>query len=299
MRRNLTENYQSLRYELDGAVLLLTLDRKDRRNAWSADLETEYFDALDRADADPVVRAIVLTGAGESFCPGMDLVVLQARSAGDTSTYSALPRRPLNYPIIVRKPMIAAINGGCAGIGLLQALLCDVRFIADEAKIAAAFTTRGLPVEFGVSWLLPRLIGHAAALDLLISGRQINGVEAARLGLAVASVPRASVVETAIAYARNLTDNCSPAAMAVVKRQLFADWMRDHQSAVRESASIFEMLHSSPDFSEGINAFMEKRPARFAPLALRSNDDVTPHMTDQLESFIPRESGEAPNSTAE
>src|SRR5581483_2590633 len=129
--------------------------------------------------------------------------------------------RPVIFPLSIRKPIIAAVNGACAGLGLVMALMCDLRFASEEAKFTTAFVRRGLIAEHGISWMLPRLVGPARALDLLISGRVVLGTEAADLGLVNWAVPADSVVERAVSYARELADQCSPASMAVIKQQVY------------------------------------------------------------------------------
>src|SRR4051812_19598663 len=173
--------------EIDAGVAQVTLNRPDRLNAWTADLEDAYFGALEDCAARADVRAIVVTGAGRGFCAGADMDELQAIGANGRE---ARERRLQSFPLTVPKPIVAAINGACAGIGLVQALMCDVRFAADDAKITTAFARRGLVAEHGISWILPRLVGPAHALDLLFSGRVILGAEAARIGLVNRAVAR-------------------------------------------------------------------------------------------------------------
>ena len=161
--------------DADG-VATFTLNRPERRNAWTAPMENRYFDLLAAADADPAVRVGVLTGAGTSFCPGMDMSRL-AEVAGPVNISA---RRPQYAPRLFRKPLIAAINGACAGIGLTQALMCDVRFAARGARFSTAFARRGLGAEYGMSWVLPRYVGVGNALDLLLSSRVFEADEARR-----------------------------------------------------------------------------------------------------------------------
>lgn len=273
--------------QIEEGVALVRWNRPDRHNSWNLELENEYFRTLDDLDEDDRVRAVVVTGTGTSFCPGMDMSVLRARTTGDTSAYSGQVRRPLTYPLTFRKPLIAAINGGCSGIGLLQALLCDVRFIADEAKIAAASTTRGLPAEFGLAWLLERLSGHAVATDLLLSGRPIQGQEAVRLRLASESFPRDAVVEHAVAYGRRLAAECSPAAMAVVKQQMLAGWSQSRADAEAEATRLAGLLQGTADFTEGIQSFIERRGPAFAPLPSRIDDAITPSVDGRFHAHLP------------
>ena len=162
-------------------VATVTLNRPDRMNAWTHAMEVAYFDLVDSLDDDPDVRAVVLTGAGRGFCPGLDAGDLAARTQGVAGQEGV--DRPMTHARTLRKPLIAAINGGCAGIGLVQALVADLRFAAAGVKIATAFTRRGLVAEFGASWMLPRLVGTGNAMDLLLSGRAVTAEEALAMGL--------------------------------------------------------------------------------------------------------------------
>ena len=199
--------------ELREGVLILTLNRPDRLNAWTDALEADYFAALDAAENDPGVRAIVVTGAGRGFCAGADMDDLKG-AAGDAGAHASVHDRPRErtFPLTVRKPMIAAINGAVAGLGLVEALYCDLRFATPQAKITTAFVRRGLIAEYGMSWLLPRLIGHSAALDLLLSGRIVLGEEAHRLGL----VDRLSERDTVGCRRRRVRAGARRALFAVV-----------------------------------------------------------------------------------
>src|SRR5438876_415142 len=155
-------------------VALLTLNRPQRLNAWTDEMEHAYFGLLDRCAASEQVRVIVVTGAGRGFCAGADMQHLQELSdGGSDERHRTQVRRPQTFPLSVPKPIVAAINGACAGIGLVQALMCDIRFAAQGAKLTTAFSRRGLVAEHGISCILPRLVGPARALDLLLSGRVV------------------------------------------------------------------------------------------------------------------------------
>src|SRR2546423_11283436 len=204
--------------EVEDRVAILTLTRPDRLNAWTREMEARYFELLGQCASDPEVRAIVVTGAGRGFCAGADMGSLQdigeAGGVGDARDQL----RPQNVAQLVPKPVIAAINGACAGIGFVHALYCDIRFAASDAKFTTAFARRGLVAEHGISWTLPRLVGHAKALDLLMSGRVFLGDEAAQLGVVNAAFAGGALLDRTLAYARDLAANCSPAAMAAMKR---------------------------------------------------------------------------------
>ena len=163
--------------------------------------------------------------------------------------------------------MIAAINGPCAGIGLVLAVMCDLRFAAQSAKITTAFSRRGLVAEHGISWMLPRLVGQARALDLLLSGRVILGGEAAELGLVNRAVPDGQAVQEALAYAGELARECSPASMATMKRQVYADYDRTLAETVQDANRLMLESFAAADFVEGVQSFMERRPPSFAPVS--------------------------------
>ena len=254
--------------DADG-VATFTLNRPERRNAWTAPMENRYFDVLAAADTDPAVRVGVLTGAGTSFCPGMDMSRL-AEVAGRPVNISA--RRPQYAPRLFRKPLIAAINGACAGIGLTQALMCDVRFAARGARFSTAFARRGLGAEYGMSWVLPRYVGVGNALDLLLSSRVFEADEARELGLVNRVTEPGEVLAAAREYARDLARNCSPAAMAAIRHQVLADLDASFEEACRRSYAVMEVLNSGADFPEGVDSFVQKRPPAFRPLP----DDLDP-----------------------
>jgi enoyl-CoA hydratase/carnithine racemase len=249
-------------------VALLTLNRPDRLNAWTAEMERVYFGMLEECAQAQEVRVIVVTGAGRGFCAGADMHDLQALGDGqvDVDVEAALERRPQIFPLSIGKPIIAAINGACAGIGLVQALMCDVRFAADEAKLTTAFARRGLVAEHGISWILPRLIGPARALELLLSGRVVLAEEAQGLGLVNRVLPPETLLEGTLDYARELVVNCSPASMATMKRQVYADLDRALPDALAGADELMLESFTAPDFVEGVTSFLEQRDPRFAPL---------------------------------
>ena len=260
----------------DDGVAVLTLNRPDRRNAWTIAMEDRYFDLLLELEADERVRAIVVTGAGRGFSAGVDLGAPGDPLSDDARRYGALDRRPTTLPLGLGKPLVAAINGPAAGVSLVQALQCDVRFVAPEVKLTFAFPRRGLVAEYGVSWLLPRLVGPGRALALLLSGRVVLADEALALGLVNRIVPLDELLATAVAYAADLAANCSPASMAVIKRQVLADWDGDLETARVRVAGLVAASLDGPDFREGISSFLRKRPPAFPPLGQGSNTSLTP-----------------------
>jgi len=260
-------------YELrDGGVAVLTLNRPERMNAWGGGLATAFYSCLDRTEADPNVRAVVVTGSGRAFCAGADMGNLSTigntdmEAAGDADVGKLVGERHPHFVMTLRKPIVAAINGACAGIGLTQALMCDVRFAAEGAKFTTSFARRGLIAEYGISWILPRVVGWGAALDLLLSGRVFEADEAAVLGLVKEVVPADALLARAIGYAEDIAANCAPSSLAVIKQQVYADTMRDvfEASAVAEKLMQESMLR--PELIEGITSFFEKRSPHFPPL---------------------------------
>jgi enoyl-CoA hydratase/carnithine racemase len=250
---------------IDEGVAVLTLNRPERLNAWTGEMEREYFSLLDDCAAREDVRVVVVTGAGRGFCAGADMDSLQA--IGQQGVGAAEhDRRAQTFPLTLPKPILAAINGPCAGIGLVQALMCDLRFAADDAKLTTAFARRGLVAEHGISWILPRLVGPARALDLLISGRVVLGAEAAELGLVNRSLPGERLLDETLAYAGDLARNCAPSSMATMKRQVYAALDQPLDVALAEADRLMVASLQADDFREGIASFLERREPAFAPL---------------------------------
>ena len=258
-------------YEVQATgVALVTFNRPERMNAWGGGLAAGFYAALDAAEADPAVRVVVVTGSGRAFCAGADMGDLSsmesANTDGDTDISTMVGERHPHFVTTLRKPIVAAINGACAGIGLTQALMCDVRFAAAGAKFTTAFARRGLIAEYGISWILPRVVGWGAALDLLLTGRVFYAEEAAALGVVSEVVAPENLLPHAIAYAEDIAANCAPSSLAVIKQQVYGDTMTDVFEASAQAEKLMGESMLRPDFIEGITAFFEKRPPTFAPL---------------------------------
>ena len=204
-----------------------------------------------------------MTGAGAGFCAGGDIDELSDQASGGQADAHPV----MSFPLSIRKPLIAAINGACAGVGLVQTLYCDVRFAATDAKLTTAFTRRGLPAEYGVAWLLPRLIGSGRANDLLLSGRIVTGEEAGQIGLVEFVTSREQVLEEAVRYAHQMATYCSPSAVADLKQQLRDGATVDFATSYDRAEAVLARASRRPDFAEGVASFIERRDPRFPPLS--------------------------------
>lgn len=273
-----TVNYQDILYRVEDPVAVITMNRPDALNAFTVRMLAEIRHALADAEADERVVGIVLTGAGRGFCAGMDMNALNDMSGGgsgtaeDLSALKASPGDPdmgedfqvtYSYLLSVRKPILAAVNGACAGLGFVFALLSDMRFVDRSARFSTAFSQRGLIAEHGASWILPRLIGPGRALDLLWSARRFDGEEAARLGLAERLCEPGGSVDAACAFVRELAAAASPTSLKVIKAQVYRHLNMPLGEAMRETNAWMDESLKREDFREGVRSFIEKRPPQF------------------------------------
>lgn len=249
-------------YRAAGEIAMITLNRPDRLNAWTPELGSRYEEELRRACDDPAIKAIVVTGSGRGFCAGADMEVLDA-AANDSPPEEPQPH---SWVRTLPKPVIAAINGPCAGVGLVMALACDMRFMAEEAKITTAFVRRGLVAEYGAAWLLVRSVGPSRALDVLLSGRLMLAAEALELGLVDRVHPGGELLDATLEYARSLAELSSPWSMAVMKRQVYEAMESDLPAAEASADELMQESFGRPDLAEGVASFREQRPPRFPPL---------------------------------
>jgi enoyl-CoA hydratase/carnithine racemase len=264
------------RYAVRDRVATITLHRPERLNAWTGRMHTEYRALLARAADDVVVRVIVVTGAGRGFCAGADSQALEGHVArgrydpglGDEVAMPGYGVRPefeadFAYHFGVPKPIIAMINGPAAGVGLVLACYCDLRFAAAGAKLTTSHGRLGLPAEYGLSWLLPRLVGVTRATDILLSSRVVLAEEAAAIGLVNRTVPPDELAECTYGYAGQLANEVSPSSLAVTKLQLYRDLHGDVVSSVHDAAARLDQMMGGPEFAEGVAALTEKRSPRF------------------------------------
>lgn len=268
---------KTIRYEIEDRVATVTLNRPHRLNAWTGRMHTEYRWALQQAQVDSGVRVVVVTGEGQGFCAGADVGALEGhagRGGYDPGTPEPLATPgygidpPLDHDFAfhfgLRTPVIAAVNGAAAGVGLVLACYADVRFAVAGAKLTTAHGRLNLPAEYGLSWLLPRLIGLGRANDLLLTSRVVLAEEALELGLVNAVLPdQESLRAHARTYAHSLAHEVAAGSLAATKRQVALDLHRDLGTSVAEAAERLNAMMGDPDFAEGVAALIEKRAPRF------------------------------------
>ncbi|HUP25748.1 MAG TPA: enoyl-CoA hydratase-related protein [Thermoanaerobaculia bacterium] len=270
--------YQSLLYQVDDPVATISFHRPDRLNALTGPMLLELADAFGRAERDDAVVGIVLTGSGRGFSAGADMEMLSAVSQGEGSVASEWrgdiekPGDPemgddfrggYTWMLSVRKPVLAAINGPCAGLGFVLAMLCDIRFAAAEAVFTTAFANRGLIAEHGISWILPRLVGPSHALDLLWTGRKFGADEALRLGVVNRVVPQVELLVQSRSYIIDLARSSAPSSLQIMKRQVYRHLNLPLGPALEESNRLMAESLTRDDFKEGVASFLEKRQPRF------------------------------------
>jgi enoyl-CoA hydratase/carnithine racemase len=268
--------YEQILYDVADGIATITLNRPEKLNAWTMRMGAEVRHAFFRADRDDHVRVMVITGAGKGYCAGADMDMLQGLQKGAAltalddldvgldSSAPAILRGEYSYPMGLSKPVIAAVNGVAAGLGVSYALYYDMRIASDRARFGLMFPRRGLIAEHGSAWILPRLIGMANAADLLYSGRLVAAEEALRMGLVNRVVPHESLLSQVRDYALELATQCSPRSLRIMKRQLLADQRTDLESAIRTADAEMVACFTTEDFREGVASFVQKRAPRFS-----------------------------------
>lgn len=272
---------KTIRYEVEGGIATVTLSRPHRRNAWTGRMHTEYRHVLAEADSDPSVRVIVVTGDpdGKAFCAGADMQALEGHSekgrydagiAEDIARpgYGRDPRfdQTFAYHFALKKPVVAAINGPAAGIGLVLAAYADLRFAVPGAKFTAAHGRFNFPAEFGLSWVLPRIVGLTHANDLLLTSRVFTSEEALAMGFLNRIVAPERLMDEVRVYARQIVDGVAPGSAAETKWQVYLDQHRDVGTSVAYAEQRLNEMVTEPDYKEGVKAWMEKRPAAWQPI---------------------------------
>ncbi len=275
------DGWKAVRWEVADHVGRLTLARPHRRNAWTGRMHLEYRWALALAEADPDVRAVLVTGAPSddgrtAFCVGADAKALEGhveRGGYDDGLRGTEPPMPavdepwradFAFQLGMSTPVVASVNGAAAGVGLVVACFADVRFAVSGAALTTAAPKLGYPAEYGLSWLLPRLVGAGRAADWLLSGRRFTTDEAGEVGLFSAVLPADELDAHVEAYLADLARHTSPASVATTKAQLWGDLLHDDPAgSVRTSQRLLREMATGPDFAEGTRALAERRRPEF------------------------------------
>jgi enoyl-CoA hydratase/carnithine racemase len=273
--------YEQIDYQVKDRILTVTLNRPERLNAYTPTMHRELIDAIDRADADDDVRAVIVTGAGRAFCAGADL-------GGGGGTFDSSGRHGIEEHrdgggvLTLRiydskKPIIAAINGAAVGVGITMTLPMDVRIASAAARIGFVFARRGIVPEACSSWFLPRIVGIGQAAEWVATGRIFDAQEALAGRLVNKVVPSESLIPAATALAREIADNTSAVSVTLARQMLWKMLGADHPMEAHkiDSRAIYAMGRSA-DAAEGVTAFLEKRPARFPMRPSRDLPDFYP-----------------------
>lgn len=270
------EGLRAVRYEVDRRIACITLNRPHRNNAWTGTMDREYRACLAEADRDPSVRVIIVTGAGKRFCVGGDSQALEGhveRGSYDTGLqgdeaepgYGLEPEfdHPFASHFGLSKPVIAAVNGAAAGIGMALAMFADLRFASPGAKFTTAHGKLGLPPEYGLSWLLPRMVGVPRAMDILLTSRVLLAEEALEWGLINTIYPETELLDRTLDFAEALTSGVAAGSLQTTRQQVYRDLHGDIGRSVTDSMRLLNEMMAGEEYREGVTALTEKRPPRF------------------------------------
>lgn len=265
-------------YEKSDRIATVTFNRPAKLNSWTPKMGAETRTALLDAERDPNVGAIIMTGAGRAYCSGADMGALSDISAGRASATGGNAaaaqdewlaqqridyRNQYSYLLALSKPVIGAINGACVGLGFTTCLYQDIRIASETARMGLIFVQRGLAIEHGSSWMLPRIVGVARAVEMAVTGRLVDAQEALAMGLVNRVVPADKLMETAREVAGHIANKCSPLGVAHAKKLVYKHLFTDLATAIRDDDESMTAMTKSDDFKEGVKAFLEKRPARY------------------------------------
>jgi enoyl-CoA hydratase/carnithine racemase len=264
-----TVAYETILVQRQARVGLVTLNRPERRNAFTSRMGVELQAAFGELDADEAVRAIVVTGAGKYFCAGADLDRGEStfNRLSDDELRARDRQRTADGPRAwdMRTPIIAAINGSAVGIGITLPMQWDIRIVARDARLGFVFNRRGVTPEANSTWIVPRLIGVSKAMELMLTGRMFSGEEAVQLGIASQAVDAEQVLPTALGLAQDIADNVAPLSAALTKRMIYRFLAEpDRNAAHALESQVFAWMGTQADAREGVTAFLEKRPARWS-----------------------------------
>ena len=272
-------DFAEIIYEKQDQIATVTMNRPERLNAFTPVMGAEMKTAMADADRDPNIRAIIVTGAGRGYCAGAEMGNLSSVASGGTRATDAVTmpstdnrwldehradyRGQFSWPLALSKPVIAAINGACVGLGLTQSLYYDIRIASEKARLGLIFPQRGLAIEHGSSWMLPKIVGLTRAIEMALTGRLLEAKEALEIGLVTRVVAPDLVVPTARQIATDIATKCSPLGVAQARRLVYRHLFTDLATAIREDDETMVRMLGSEDFKEGVKAFMEKRAPRW------------------------------------
>jgi enoyl-CoA hydratase/carnithine racemase len=268
-------DFKDIIFEKSERIATVTMNRPERMNAWTPQMGGEIKAAMVDADRDDNVRVIIVTGAGKAYCAGADMANLGEIARGNATVGGGIlnddwlrDQRPdfrgqFSWVLALRKPVIAAINGACVGLGFTTSLYCDIRIASDRARMGLIFPRRGLAIEHGSSWMLPRIVGLSRTIELAVTGRLVDAQEALRIGLVTQVVTHEQLMPTVRTLAGEIAVNCAPLGVAEARRLVYRHLFTDLATAIRENDEAADRLTRSEDFKEGIKAFVEKRAPRF------------------------------------
>jgi enoyl-CoA hydratase/carnithine racemase len=272
---------EAIKLDIFGHTAVITLNRPENLNALTYAMIDDLGRVMEEAEKNESITGIIITGAGRGFCSGVAMDTLDTlQEEGKGAQSDTLKPSPgdkqmgenfgsgFTYLFTIRKPVIAAINGACAGLGMSLTLFCDMRFASESAKFVTSFSQRGLVAEHGQSWILPRIVGTSRALDLLWTSRRLNAEEAARIGLVDKVFPPAKLMEESIAYIELLAKTASPMSLMIMKQQIYRHLNMQLGEAMKETGRLIDASMLRNDFKEGIDSFLEKRPPRFPKLVI-------------------------------
>jgi enoyl-CoA hydratase/carnithine racemase len=269
-------DFAEIIYEKKDRIATITMNRPAKLNAWTPKMGAEMRTAMLDAERDPAVGAIIVTGAGRAYCAGADMGGLSDVAAGTASARGAVVQdewpnaqradyqTSYSWPLALNTPVIGAINGACVGLGFTTCLYQDIRIASDSARMGLIFTQRGLAIEHGSSWMLPRIVGLARAMELAVTGRLVDANEALDMGLVSRVVPNDKLMATAREIASGIANKCSPLGVSQAKKMIYQHLFTDLATAVRDDDESMVMMTHSEDFKEGVKAFLEKRAPKFA-----------------------------------
>jgi len=265
--------------EKSDGIATVTLNRPAQLNAWTAQMNIDYCAAMAEAEEDGDVRVVILTGAGErGFCAGADMGLLSSLASGEgggNDTEGELRevqlgedvrgdfRQQFSWPMGMKKPVICAVNGAAVGLGFVHALYCDVRFASETAKFSTTFAQRGLIAEYGLAWLLPRIVGRNHAMDMLLTARIVMAAEAKSMGLVSEVYAPGELMDNVREYAQYMVEHCSPRSMHIIKKMTYNAQFETLEESCQIALTEMGESLQGPDFGEGIASFLEKRKPAF------------------------------------